>query len=472
MPRSLLDRTSFSQDAYALCDGSGRIAEADPQMCALLGMAREDLCRLRIEELAEETEVSAIRRALGTEDPDGLDTVLHRGDGSRLPVSLRPRPLRLEGRPCVLVQIAPRRRASESLPEEREFVRSLLGSESLLILAVDGVGRIVLFNRRCESLTGYRFEELRGRTLWDVLVSPSQRMGVRRAFEQTMLGSSPNRHEWEWIARDTRRLRIGWSGVRVGSGPSPGGVALFSGLDLTEDTRKDDELRRSRSLATIGENTAAIIHEIKNPLAAISAPLQVIQASLPAGHPQAEILDEVVQEVKRLDDTIRRLLLLAKPWTPKKETCDLRGIAQRVLDLSRSHTGFDRVTLRIHEGDSCSAEVDPSLVEQVLWNLVLNAAQAMPEGGTVRLSLESGPEADTVVVADDGPGMPEEVRAKVFQPFFTTKKGGSGLGLPTCRKIMEAHGGSLDLGSVPGAGTRITLRFPRPACVPGSPRVS
>jgi signal transduction histidine kinase len=220
------------------------------------------------------------------------------------------------------------------------------------------------------------------------------------------------------------------------------------------------ELARFRDLASLGEAAAAIVHEIKNPLAAISAPLQVLRERI-KDEELREILQEVIAEVQRLDAMLRRLLMLSKPWNPKKERCDLIKVVHRVFSLSRAEPAFSKVRLHWDPAEPVYAPVDAALIEQVLWNLLQNAAEAMREGGDIRVGCRDGPRGVTLRVSDNGPGMSPEVQAKLYKPFFTTKPGGSGLGLSICRKIVEAHGGSIHISSQLGRGTEAFLSLPK-----------
>lgn len=224
--------------------------------------------------------------------------------------------------------------------------------------------------------------------------------------------------------------------------------------------RLEAEIARLRDLASLGEAAAAIVHEIKNPLAAISGPLQVIRERIDQPAEYRTILDEVIAEVHRLDAMVRRLLMLSKPWNPRKEQHDLLDIIRRVVTLTRAEPAFSRVSVRLHPAASASVAVDAALFEQVLWNLLQNAAEAMTDGGDVRINCQAARGGATVRILDTGPGMSPEVLNRLYKPFFTTKPGGNGLGLSICRKIMEAHGGSIRILSRMGKGTEVQLTLP------------
>ncbi len=241
-----------------------------------------------------------------------------------------------------------------------------------------------------------------------------------------------------------------------------GGEIRFTGIvrDLTDFKRMQEEVLQSQSLAAIGEMAASIAHEIKNPLAGISGAIQVLKDGLEDGDPRKQIMEEVVSQVGRLNNSVRELLMLSKPWNPEKQLCDLRGLADRITTSAKERDSFAQIKFLVSGKKSVSAPVDPVFFEQVLWNLLHNAVQAMPEGGEIRYSFAEKEGFAIVTVADTGSGIPEKLRSRLFRPFFTTKTRGTGLGLPICQKIMEAHGGSITISSQAGHGTVVRLSFP------------
>ena len=242
------------------------------------------------------------------------------------------------------------------------------------------------------------------------------------------------------------------------------------------------ELRRSERLAAIGELAASIAHEIRNPLAAISGSTQMLRG---AGRgPQSDrerqrLMEIVVRETDRLNSLITDFLNFARPRPLQRTPVDLCAAVEEVIKMFQSAkpTGV-RVHCDLRPG--LHADADPTQVRQLLWNLVLNAAQAMPETGTLRISsrelagaapqepgsgrrnenAEEGAWAE-IVIADDGVGIPPEMMERIFDPFFTTRPEGTGLGLPTVHRIVEDHGGTLHIDSCPGSGTTVSVRLPR-----------
>ncbi len=217
-------------------------------------------------------------------------------------------------------------------------------------------------------------------------------------------------------------------------------------------------LREAEQLAQIGQLAASLAHEIKNPLAGISGAIQVIRANLKQTDPHWPVLGEVLRQINRLDRSVKDLLVFARPKPPQYQWCDLPRAIERVLDLLRKEPEFERIRFEYSlPRDLPPIAADEHQLEQLLMNLLLNAAQASAPGGLVRLSVAARDGGVRIVVQDRGCGMSADVLRRTFEPFFTTKARGTGLGLPICRKIVEAHGGKIAIASEPGAGTEVAV---------------
>ncbi len=232
-------------------------------------------------------------------------------------------------------------------------------------------------------------------------------------------------------------------------------------LRETERNAIRERLSRVEHLAEIGQLAASLAHELKNPLAGISGAIEVIRDDLGAEDPRRPILNEVVRHIHRLDGTVKDLLAYARPRTPGFKSIQLAAVVERVVGLLRKEPAFQQVRL---ECDMASGprtlEADEHQIEQVMVNLLLNAAHASTAGGTVRLSVNGRDKEVVLLVEDQGHGMDEEVAKRAFEPFFTTKARGTGLGLSICQSIVEAHGGRIALRSTKGKGTRVEVRLP------------
>jgi hypothetical protein len=219
-------------------------------------------------------------------------------------------------------------------------------------------------------------------------------------------------------------------------------------------------LREAEQLAQIGQLAASLAHEIKNPLAGISGAIQVIRANLKQTDPHWPVLGEVLRQINRLDRSVKDLLVFARPKPPQYQRCEVARVVERVLDLLRKETEFERIRFEYSVPRNLPPiAADEHQLEQLLMNLLLNAAQASAAGGLVRLTGTAQDGGVRIVVTDHGCGMNAEVLRRAFEPFYTTKARGTGLGLPICRKIAEAHGGKIAVQSTPGKGTEVAVEL-------------
>jgi two-component system NtrC family sensor kinase len=224
-------------------------------------------------------------------------------------------------------------------------------------------------------------------------------------------------------------------------------------------------------LATLGQLASGIAHEIKNPLAGISSTLQVISSSLQLEGVKKEMVKEVFNQIKRLDETIRNLLRFAKPGLPKMTLADPREVIENVLFLVSQQLKKQNieVNLDIH-GEPFKVMMDLQLIQQALLNVVLNSVHAMPSGGNLVFSLKerqipdpSGKESKShvsLIISDTGTGIPDDVLPQIFNPFYTTKAKGTGLGLSITQRIIEQHNGRIEVKSEMGKGTSFSIDLP------------
>ena len=235
------------------------------------------------------------------------------------------------------------------------------------------------------------------------------------------------------------------------------------------------QLERADRLASIGEMAAGIAHEIKNPLAGISAAVTIIKDDMSTDDPRGAILGEVIDQVTRLDKTVNDLLFFGKPSLPELSCVDINSILTTTLKFASQHRGGVNIERRIElQPDLPPVYADGKQMQQVFLNIVLNAYQAMPSGGvlgiTSSLATHNNIEYVRVDISDTGTGIPPQILGKIFTPFFTTKAQGTGLGLPICNKLVKLHNGNISVASNDSTGTVFTVELP--ACYPGATDVN
>jgi two-component system sensor histidine kinase HydH len=221
--------------------------------------------------------------------------------------------------------------------------------------------------------------------------------------------------------------------------------------------------------AEIAELAGGLAHEIRNPLSTMSLNLDLLAEDFENPETQRDRrirqkIDRIRQQTDRLQDILEDFLRFARVQALRDDPCDLKGVVEELRDFCEPQAVVHGVVIRTQYEDLPPLPLDVDLFKQALLNLILNALNAMPDGGELILSTRAEGEFQVLDVTDTGKGILPDHQAKVFQAFFTTRPGGTGLGLPTTRKIVEAHGGSIEVFSEPGLGSRFTVRLP--ACQP------
>ncbi len=238
--------------------------------------------------------------------------------------------------------------------------------------------------------------------------------------------------------------------------------ALVTLHDLESAEAIESELELSRRMAAIGRLTSGVGHEVKNPINAIVVHLELLKAKLgEASGPAVRHLEVIDTEIHRLDRVVQMLVDFSRPVELDLRELDLRSVIGDVLSLATEELSTRNVTLVSHMPSSpLVANVDADLLKQAVLNVILNGAQAMPGGGKLEIRLEEDRKTGLLRIADQGPGIPDEIREKIFDLYFTTKTEGSGIGLAMTYRILQLHHGSIEVQSTSGRGTEFQLRIP------------
>ncbi|HYX52124.1 MAG TPA: ATP-binding protein [Candidatus Limnocylindrales bacterium] len=238
--------------------------------------------------------------------------------------------------------------------------------------------------------------------------------------------------------------------------------ALLTLRDAESVHSIEHEIELSRRLAAIGRLTSGVAHEVKNPINAIVVHLEVLRQKLKEIDPDTRRhMDVIGSEIQRLDRVVQTLVDFTRPVELRLSEIDLRKLVEDVVILASPAAEQNNVSIDRQNADHpLVSRVDSDLVKQAVLNIVINGVQAMPEGGTLRLSLRREAESAVITIRDYGQGIPTDIRDKIFNLYFTTKKGGSGIGLAMAYRVVQLHHGSLEFTSTPGHGTTFYLRFP------------
>lgn len=367
------------------------------------------------------------------------------------------------------------RHADQSLREKEQglsrlqaFHENIVQSISSGVFTTDEDGRITSFNPAAQEATGYSLEQVQGRPWREVFNwHPSE------PSDEAMLDGSTNmRFEVECKRADGNRLILGMTLSPLHEqGKETGLVGVFK--DLTQIRDLEEEMRRKEWLASLGEMSAGMAHEIRNPLGALAGAMQMLRKDLHADETSQRLMDIAVREATRLDTIITEFLQYARPPALNLAEYDLNKVLAETLDLvqheARTRTNIKMVTTLAN--GALPGQVDQDQMKQVFWNLATNAFDAMPKGGQLTITTGcrkidiGGRKADVVEISfqDSGEGIPKKNLDKIFLPFFTTKKKGSGLGLAAVHRIVDLHGGWIKVDSQESQGSRFVVCLPRSA---------
>jgi two-component system sensor histidine kinase PilS (NtrC family) len=232
----------------------------------------------------------------------------------------------------------------------------------------------------------------------------------------------------------------------------------------------EEDLKRADRLAAIGKMAAGIAHEIRNPLASISGSIEILKDELGNAAPNQQLMEIILREVGRLNSLIEDFLLFTRPISPGKEKIHLNQLVEEILKMFANSSDFNpQIRLETRYRDDLFILGDPHQIRQVFWNLFINAAQAMLQGGELLVELRRNSSSlpfskeqanGEISISDTGVGIGEDEIGKIFDPFFTTKERGTGLGLSIVHSILESYGGRIKVQSQKGSGTVFSVYLP------------
>jgi two-component system sensor kinase FixL len=458
-----------SDDAIIGKDLDGVILTWNRGAERLYGYTVQEIIGRSISVLIPEGQLDELPAVLGRvtagQRVEPYETTRRAKDGHLIDVSLSVSPIKdatgqVVGASAIARDISPRKRSDAALRTSEARWRSVVESAVDGIVVIDAGGRIEAFNPAAERLFGYAEREVVGRNV--NLLMPSPFHEEHDVYLARYLETGVPRIIG--IGRDVTALRRDGTTFPIHLAVGEmfvEGQRKFTGIvhDLSERAHIEHQLREQTTLARLGEMAAVIAHEVKNPLAGVRGAIQVIGSHLPQDSKDAAIAKEIVVRIDALNELMKDLLLFARPPQPKPATVELRALVVTTADLLSADPALKNVQVHI-DGAAQSIEADAGLLTIVFENLLVNGAQAMQGQGTIRVTLSSLDDTCQIAFSDNGPGIPSEVREKIFTPFFTTKARGSGLGLPTAKRLIEAHGGHISIACPPDGGTTVTIHLP------------
>ena len=351
------------------------------------------------------------------------------------------------------------RRSNYMLMNARALASEVITGLPLGLVTGDADGRIEIVNKSAEKLLRANAADLTGKPL-----ATLSALDCESIVEELARGENVLERETELTVSPDRSVpvRLSASQIRNAEDAVIGHVFIFG--DIEEVRRLQTQVQRNERLTALGNLAAGVAHEIRNPLSTIKGFATFIARKLPAGAPEETAAKTMIVEVNRLNAVVSELLEFARPSTVPGDTrTDMNEVIDRALRLADADIRENNIAVVFHPDDSLPpVRVNAERFTQALLNLFLNAVQAMPRGGIIRVDTRLHPEAESieVMVADNGQGMAEEVRKAIFDPYFTTKASGTGLGLAIVHQIVESHGGRISVKSRPGEGAAFTIRIP------------
>ncbi|TLM68914.1 MAG: PAS domain S-box protein [Deltaproteobacteria bacterium] len=363
--------------------------------------------------------------------------------------------------------LAERVRRSEAAREQREIDygdleqlnRAILVNITSGLMLVSPEGRIRSFNQAAARITGYRLEEVYNRPV-EIFFPPFA------ALDHALTLSL---QRGEAVVKTSRgnELILGYSASHVRDPQERDLGLLVAFQDLTEVKALEEQLRRADRLAAVGRLASGLAHEIRNPLASISGSVQLLREDAGIGEENRRLMGIVIREVDRLNLLLSDFLNFARPAPLQPECVDIAGLFDELVELLRAGGQASSVRFETCYEPSVIMRVDRQKLRQAVWDLLINAVEALPSGGTVRISANAA--AGEIRIEDSGAGIAPEAKDRVFEPFFTTKDRGTGLGLANVYANIDAHRGRIFVEPSPLGGACFMIELPeecRQDCTP------
>jgi PAS domain S-box-containing protein len=352
-----------------------------------------------------------------------------------------------------------------SIRESEEKYRDLVENAPEMIHEISPEGKFINVNKTELNKLGYSLEEMKKMTLEDI-VPHEYREEIRRHTKR-IIETGSSELEAVFLTKTGKEINVEMNGTGLYNNKTRECVCTRSFVrDITERKRMEEQVRRAEKLASMGELAAAIAHEIRNPLGAICNSVGILDSHLKLTGQDKNLLEMILGQSERLDRIISDFLTFAHPREPSFSFRDIREVIKKTIFLLEQDSRCtDQVEIKeVYESVLPKVYIDEDLIYQVLWNLFVNSLDAMPHGGQIRITVRKTTlflrGAVEIIISDTGIGIPAKEVSKVFEPFYTTKSEGTGLGLSTVQRIIDDHGGTVDVKSKEGKGATFYIKLP------------
>lgn len=462
---------SYTSDAIDVLDLNGNILQVNGAFERMFGWKREEVLGKGIDiivppELQEEWK--RLQEIICSGDcVNGFETKRMRKNGEMLDISVTISPLRdnkskIIGIASISRDITERKRVEAALRESEAHYRLIAENMTDMIALLGSDGRAEYVSPSSLAIVGAPPETFIGQELgcW---IHPDDREKFETALSSMVADHTGTIVEFRIMHQDGRWVELEATGRIAPDENGSKNKTVVVARNITERKRTDELLRRSEKLTIVGQLAAGVAHEIRNPLTSLKGFLQLLQKRMEG---QDYIFNLMLSELERINEIVSEFLVIAKPQVSHFERHNLAQIVRNVVSLLETQAILSNVQIEtsFRSSEDIMVNCDENQLKQVFINILKNAVEAMPKGGTVRVSVEmNGDERVRVRFADDGPGIPESCIPRLGEPFYTTKEKGTGLGLMVSFKIIEDHKGSIHIKSSVGAGTVFDILLP--ACL-------
>ncbi len=361
------------------------------------------------------------------------------------------------------------RELAESLhvqEETRIYLNSILESMTNGVVAVDNSGKITLFNSAASTITGHQSEKIINQHFEDVF--NHNEFTEKNVITTLKSGEKLIKDEKVIWNKEGKPVPVSFQGAPLKDqyGKKIGAVEIFSDISKLKDL--ENEMQQSRTMAALGEMSATVAHEIRNPLGAMGVWAGLLDRDFERDDPRRETLSKLTSALGRLNKIVSNLLVYSRPVNAQFRDVPLNEILEEIahfMELEAQRLGYDvEVKTDWNEKRNYGVWADPEKLQQIIMNLCLNSVQAMPSGGLLSVSCEDGSDEDKgfvqFTIKDTGEGITKEHLDKIFDPFHTTKENGTGLGLAIVKKFIDYHSGHISVRSQPGDGTQFSVFLP------------
>lgn len=358
-----------------------------------------------------------------------------------------------------LLHIARRRQIESELQAEHQFAEMVLQTSEAIILVLDKQGRITRFNEYLAKLTGHRLEEVENLDWFQTFIPEHDRQRIRQIFEQTISEAGSRGVLNPIVTKSGEQKEVRWSNsvIRDHTGVITG--VLSVGLDVTDLVAAQERARQSDRLATIGQTVTGMAHESRNALQRIQNSVELLEDELAGNDEALRYVEKISRAGNDLRDLLEEVRAYAAPIRLNRERTALPPVWRRAWTSLEQRTGKAKLVESSSNTANPPPSVDVSRLERVFRNLFENALDACGPEAEISIAMVVRGDDLEIVIRDNGPGMPADVRQKVFDAFYTTKPTGTGLGMAIVYRIIEAHDGSIEVRDAM-QGTEFLIRLP------------